>query len=112
VTILILADLLTDPAALKFEPFREGVEAMWLHRDPDGGPATALLRYRPGARIPRHRHPGWERVIMISGSQTDAQGVLRAGGVALNAPGTEHEVVSEDGCLALLVWERQPIAVE
>ncbi len=49
---------------------------------------------------------------MISGSQSDAQGLLRAGSVALNAPGTEHEVVSEEGCVALLVWERQPIMID
>ena len=51
-------------------------------------------------------------MIVISGSQADAQGLLEAGDVALNAPGTEHEVVSEEGCLVLLVWERQPIILE
>jgi anti-sigma factor ChrR (cupin superfamily) len=51
-------------------------------------------------------------VIVISGSQADAQGLLEAGDVALNVPGTEHEVVSEEGCLVLLVWERQPIILE
>ena len=109
---MIFRSLLTDPSALRFEPFREGIEAAWLHRDPDGGPAAALLRYKPGARAPRHRHAGWERVILISGSQADARGLLKAGDVALNAPGTEHDVVSEEGCLVLLVWERQPIMLE
>lgn len=104
--------MLIDPSTLRFEPFREGIEAAWLHRDPHGGAAAAVLRYRPGARAPRHRHPGWERVILISGSQADAQGLLKAGDIALNAPGTEHEVVSEEGCVALLVWERQPIMLE
>jgi anti-sigma factor ChrR (cupin superfamily) len=51
-------------------------------------------------------------VVVITGSQADAQGVIRAGDVALNAPGTEHEVFSEEGCLVLLVWERQPIMLE
>ena len=71
-----------------------------------------MLRYKPGARGPRHRHAGWERVILISGSQADARGLLKAGDVALNAPGTEHDVYSEEGCVALLVWERQPIILE
>jgi anti-sigma factor ChrR (cupin superfamily) len=109
---VIIRGLLTDPSALRFEPFREGIEAAWLHRDPDGGPAAAVLRYRPGARSSRHRHAGWERVILISGSQADARGLLKAGDVALNAPGTEHDVYSAEGCLALLVWERQPIMLE
>ena len=51
-------------------------------------------------------------MILISGSQSDAQGLLEAGDVALNAPGTEHDVFSEEGCLVLLVWERQPIMLE
>jgi anti-sigma factor ChrR (cupin superfamily) len=110
--VLIISDLLTNPSALDFEPFRKGIDAFWLHRDPHGGPAAAVLRYRPGARLPRHRHTGWERVIMLSGSQADGQGVLRAGGVALNAPGTEHQVSSEEGCIALLIWERQPVMIE
>ena len=71
-----------------------------------------MLRYKPGARAPRHRHAGWERVILISGSQVDARGLLKAGDVAVNAPGTEHDVFSKEGCLALLVWERQPIILE
>ena len=109
---LIIRDLLTNPSALRFESFREGIEAAWLHRDPDGGPAAAVLRYQPGAKAPRHRHAGWERVIVISGSQADAQGLIKAGDVALNAPSTEHEVFSAEGCLVLLVWERQPIMLE
>ena len=51
-------------------------------------------------------------MIVISGSQADAKGLLKAGDVALNAPGTEHEVFSAEGCLVLLVWERQPIMLE
>jgi anti-sigma factor ChrR (cupin superfamily) len=109
---VIVRGVLTDPAALIFEPLRDGVDVAWLHRDSDGGPAAAVVRYRPGARVPRHRHPGWERVIVISGSQADARGLLKAGDFALNAPGTEHDVVSEEGCLALLIWERQPIMLE
>ena len=109
---MIFRQLLTDPSTLRFEPFRDGIEAAWLNRQPDGGAGAAVLRYQPGARAPRHRHAGWEQVIVLSGSQADAQGLLKAGDVALNAPGTEHEVFSEEGCLVLLVWERQPIMLE
>jgi anti-sigma factor ChrR (cupin superfamily) len=49
---------------------------------------------------------------MISGSQSDAQGLLKPGDVSLNAPGSEHEVYSEEGCLVLLVWERQPVMLD
>ncbi len=32
-----------------WEPFRPGVTAHWIYREPDGGPAAVFLRYEPGA---------------------------------------------------------------
>lgn len=91
---------------LPWEPFRPGVEAAWIYRGPDGGPASAYLRYAPGARVPRHRHVGYEHVLVLSGSQTDANGRHRAGTLVVNPPGTSHDLVSEDGCVVLIVWEK------
>lgn len=105
------AGLLTDPAtaaALPWEPFRPGVEAAWLYRTPDGGPAAALLRYAAGAAVPHHAHVGWEHILVLAGSQQDEGEALSAGDLAINPPGTAHAVASADGCLALLIWERAP----
>ena len=52
---------------LPFEPFREGVE---IHRLADGPAAAALLRYAPGASVPRHRHTGLETILVLTGSTT------------------------------------------
>ena len=73
------------------------------------GPAAAFLRYAPGARVPPHLHAGYEHVLILEGSQTDRTGRQGAGTVIINPPGTRHEVVSEEGCLALLIWERPVI---
>lgn len=94
-----------DEASLTWEPFRDGVEASWLYRNGADGPAAAFLRYRPGARVPLHRHRGYEHVYILRGSQTDRQGRLGPGSFIVNPPGSQHDVVSEDGCLALLVWQ-------
>ncbi len=91
---------------MTFEPFRDGVEICHLGR---GGPDVALLRYAPGASVPRHRHQGLEVIIVLSGSQSDDHGRYRAGDVVLNPKGTEHEVWSVDGCTVLIQWER-PVA--
>jgi anti-sigma factor ChrR (cupin superfamily) len=107
---LIIDDVLrADPSKLFFEPFREGVEACWLYRDGPQGAAAAFLRYAPGARVPHHLHGGYEHVLVISGSQTDRNGRHGKGTLVINPPGTTHEVVSEEGCMVLVIWERPVI---
>ena len=96
-----------DEAALQWEPFRDGIEASWLYRDGETGPAAAFLRYRPGARVPHHRHRGYEHIYVVRGSQTDPRGRFGAGAFIVNPPGTQHDVVSEEGCLVLIVWQQR-----
>jgi anti-sigma factor ChrR (cupin superfamily) len=85
-----------------------GVHACKLYEQKDG-PAAALLRYAPGASAPRHRHEGYEHIYVLHGSQRDERGSYQAGAFVVNAPGSEHNVTSDDGCLVLVVWER-PVA--
>jgi anti-sigma factor ChrR (cupin superfamily) len=103
--------LSSDPAGLVWEPLREGVEVSWLYRNGDRGPAAAYLRYAPGARVPHHLHAGYEHVMVLQGSQTDRNGRHRAGALVINPPSTSHEVVSEEGCIVLIIWERPVIFV-
>jgi anti-sigma factor ChrR (cupin superfamily) len=95
-------------AGLDWQAFREGVEAVWLYRGGEGDPASALLRYQPGAGVPRHRHVGWEHIVILAGSQRDETATYRVGDIIANRPGSEHAVQSDDGCVALLVWEKPP----
>ena len=82
---------------------REDVEIQYLHRR-DHEPVAALLRYQPGACVPAHRHAGVEFVQILHGSQRDAQGIYRAGNFKVNLAGTVHEVLSDEGCVVLIVW--------
>lgn len=100
-----------DLAALDWQPFRDGVEAAWLYGNGAHGPAAAYLRYQPGARIPRHWHAGYENVIVLDGSQSDHKGRYAAGSLAINPPGSSHEVWSEEGCIVLVIWER-PVIID
>jgi anti-sigma factor ChrR (cupin superfamily) len=97
---------------LAFEPFRDGIGVAWLYRNGEHGPAAAFLRYAPGARVPHHLHAGYEHVLVLEGSQRDRNGRHAAGSLVVNPPGTSHEVVSEEGCLVLIVWERPVVFVE
>jgi len=106
---LVLTDLLAKasaPAALSFRPLRPGVEMHRLWGDPPEAAGAALLRYAPGASIPKHDHRGYEQILVLSGSQSDERGHYPAGTLVVNAPGTSHAVHSAEGCLVLIVWQQ------
>ena len=88
---------------LAYEPFREGVEICRLHGDE---PSLALLRYAPGAAVPRHRHTALETVLVLEGSQYDERGRHDAGALVANPAGSEHSVWSAEGCVVLIQWTR------
>jgi anti-sigma factor ChrR (cupin superfamily) len=106
-----LALALDELRALALSPrliwrrFAPGVEIHRLW----GTPSTrsgALLRYAPGAKIPRHRHEGIEEIYVLIGSQRDQRGEYSAGARVVNPPGSVHAVSSPDGCVVLVIWER------
>jgi anti-sigma factor ChrR (cupin superfamily) len=106
----VVRALSLDPAALAkrldFRPFRPGIEILRLYEQ-DGG-AAAVLRYRPGARLPAHRHEAHELIYVLAGEQSDERGSYPAGTVIVNPPGSSHSVWSPTGCLVLVVW-RGPV---
>ncbi|MER9248201.1 cupin domain-containing protein [Mesorhizobium sp. M0590] len=89
---------------LPFEPFRDGITAHWLLKGGPTEPSVAILNYRPGAGVPRHRHAGLETIIVLEGTQSDENGDHAAGSVILNLVGTEHSVWTKDGCVVLIQW--------
>jgi anti-sigma factor ChrR (cupin superfamily) len=91
---------------LSFVPFRAGIDIHRIYGDGIAGPATAVLRYRPGGSVPWHEHEGFEHVVVLEGSQEDERGVYPAGTLAINPQGSRHSVQSRGGCVALLIWER------
>jgi anti-sigma factor ChrR (cupin superfamily) len=94
---------------LPWVPFRDGIDIHRLYGDGNGGPATALLRFHPGARVPLHEHTGYEHILVLSGSQDDEQGTADPGSLIINPPGTRHSIVSAAGCIVLAIYEK-PVA--
>ncbi len=92
------------PELLDWQELRPGVEFHALYGQPGQGPAAALLRYAPGARVPSHRHGGSEHILVLAGSQRDENGVYTAGTLLMSPSGSRHAVVSDDGCLVLAIW--------
>lgn len=100
-----------DPASVEWRPFRPGVQTVPLYDVGGGGPSAALLRYAPGASVPRHLHVGHEHLIILAGAQEDERGRYAAGTAIINLPGSSHSVRSPEGCVALLIWEK-PVRFE
>jgi anti-sigma factor ChrR (cupin superfamily) len=104
---LAFAELLqraVEPDRLSWETLRAGVEFHALYGKPGVGPAAALLRYAPGATVPEHRHTDYEHILVLQGSQRDANGRYPAGTLLVSPPGSRHAVTSDEGCLVLAIW--------
>jgi anti-sigma factor ChrR (cupin superfamily) len=105
---LHIADFLTGAwRQCAFEYFRDGVEICRLVR---GEPELALLRYAPGASVPKHLHTGLETILVLEGSQSDESGRYGPGSLVANAEGSVHSVASEEGCVVLIQWTK-PVAL-
>jgi anti-sigma factor ChrR (cupin superfamily) len=91
---------------LPWTPFRDGIDIYRLHGDGMSGPATALLRFHPGARVPLHEHTGYEHILVLAGSQVDENRRVAAGTLIVNPPQTRHSILSETGCIVLAIYER------
>lgn len=106
---LVWENLLTmdfNSPQMKWQDFREGVDMLPLHGDTAQGCSSALLRYQPGAHIPRHLHVGMEFLLILRGSQRDERGHYQAGTFLINPATSSHEIFSEEGCVVLAVWEK------
>jgi anti-sigma factor ChrR (cupin superfamily) len=97
------ASLFVETAALAWTERHPGVSWKVLWEDTDGRRKAILMRYAPGATIPRHRHVGDEQIFVLEGSVADDTGVCTAGNYARRPPGCEHTVVSETGALVFAV---------
>jgi len=98
-----LDDLVITPDV--WEPFRDGIEVHWFYRNGEDGSSAALLKYAPGASVPRHTHVGFEHILVLQGVQEDENGIHPAGELTINPPGSAHSVTSASGCIVYVVWE-------
>jgi len=91
------------------EPGRQGVEVFPLYgvaqTGPDG-PTAALVRYQAGAITQRHRHMGFELVLVLDGELEDDNGKYGKGALIVSEPGSDHAPRSNKGCQLLVIWEK------
>jgi anti-sigma factor ChrR (cupin superfamily) len=97
---------------LEFGPFRQGVTIHWIRQFESDQPGVALLKYEAGSSVPRHLHQGLETILVLEGIQSDETGDYGKGSYLVNAPGTEHSVWSDTGCVVLIQWDRPVLILE
>jgi anti-sigma factor ChrR (cupin superfamily) len=108
-TRLELPDLLVlaqHPEKIAWEPFHPGVLIHRLYGDGVTGPSAALIWFRLGGVVPLHRHRGYEHILVLAGSQRDEGGLAQTGTLLIHTPGSQHRIVSEEGCIVLAIYER------
>lgn len=93
--------LYVDPADRAWQERRPGVH--WKVLWEENGRKAVLMRYAPGATIPRHRHLGDEQIFVLEGSVSDDSGTCATGGYARRPPGCVHSVSSREGALVLAI---------
>jgi anti-sigma factor ChrR (cupin superfamily) len=93
--------LYVDAAGRPWTERRPGV--FWKVLWEEGDHKALLVRYAPGAAIPRHRHLGDEQVFVLEGSVSDETGTCTAGNYVRRPPGCVHSVRSDGGALVLAI---------
>ena len=101
-----LFELARSIERVPWQPFREGVDIHRFYGDGISGPSAALIRFREDATIPRHRHGGYEHIIVLAGQQRDENGCIEAGTLRIHPPGSAHLVTGGKGCLVLAIYEK------
>jgi anti-sigma factor ChrR (cupin superfamily) len=104
--------LYVDAAGRPWTERRPGV--FWKVLWEEGDHKALLVRYAPGAAIPRHRHLGDEQVFVLEGSVSDETGTCTAGNYVRRPPGCVHSVRSDGGALVLAILSggTQPLPSE
>jgi anti-sigma factor ChrR (cupin superfamily) len=93
--------LFVDVAGQPWRERRPGVH--WKVLWEEGDRRAVLIRYDPGAVIPRHRHLGDEQIFVLEGEVADDTGVCTRGNYARRPPGCVHTVRSPGGALVLAI---------
>jgi anti-sigma factor ChrR (cupin superfamily) len=105
-----LAELASRYVEVEDLPWKQtafpGIDIKVLMENKDTGLLTALTRFAPGARLPRHEHVDLEQSFVLEGSLVDDEGAARAGNYVWRPAGSTHDAHAPDGALVLSFFLR------
>lgn len=86
-----------------------GVERVMLDRvGAEKARATSIVRYAPDSCFPRHRHPGGEEILVLSGTFSEDGQHYPAGWYLRNPPGSSHAPASHEGAIIFVKLRQMP----
>ena len=94
---------LIDLNELEWKELVSGVTGKRVWADPATKRTAMLLRFSPGATLPRHAHEGDELVYVLEGCVADEYAAVTAGNVGYRPDGCTHTVRSPTGATAFAV---------
>lgn len=98
----MLASRFVDVKNMPWKPTpTQGIDMKVLMHHPDSGLMTALVRWQPGAVIPRHEHVEIEQTFVLEGSILDEEGEALAGNYVWRPRGHSHTASAPNGALVL-----------
>lgn len=96
--------LIKRPDELAWKPFIPGIDRKLLHTDGDRRYRSYLLRFEPGAKLFKHRHPEVEEILVISGDVHISGMHMKAGDYCRAGADSVHEESwSDQGCVLFVV---------
>lgn len=87
----------------EWREFSEGIYIKPLFVDRERGTVTSLYKMLPGARLPRHKHLGYEECYVIEGDFHTSMGILGTGDYQCASPGSVHEPLHTVGGAVVLI---------
>lgn len=84
------------------------IEVRELERDDRAGTHTSLVRMHPGARVPAHRHAKDELFFILEGECHIGAHPLRAGDMHFAKSGSDHDVITTQTGVLVLVRGEYP----
>jgi len=95
--------MVADSARMEWRPSgMSGIAIKELYSDSNHPERVALMKWDPGARYPRHSHPGGEEILVLEGALVDEAGRYPYGVWIRNPTGSAHEPYSPEGCILLI----------
>src|SRR3989304_4938052 len=96
-----------DVEGSPWEPTKfPGVWQKMLYKEEDGSAFTALMKFEPGARLPKHAHTDIEQTFVLQGSLVDEDGACTAGNFVWRRSGSVHDAWSPNGGIFLGIFRR------
>ena len=96
-----------DVDGATWEPTRfPGVTQKVLFKEADGSAFTVLMKFEPGARLPKHAHTEIEQTFVLQGSLLDEEGECTAGNFVWRRAGSVHDAWSPQGGIMLGIFRK------